>query len=344
MSTESTTTSTVIPVAPVIEAIAPTTTTVALTTAPALVTISPPVLSGVPVASVGVVVPSPKASPKKPQGVLMENVYDLHSRLSLPRIDKIVADVCDKYRRKNSVKKALGFGLVRIIYHGSVATDLAAVVMNSETFTALVEAGYGNGGVNARDMRIEPFYLKSSAVPGEGQNESLFVPVPKTINESDLAVSEAIEAKLIHLAKWNVIPAGSWRVNVMLQDRVRGTVGSGVFVTFTKDVPIEKAATARILMNDTNWPAALFGSEGDAVPTFRCFWANDRPKKEFKKDEASVRTQGKQGPRTTVAKKEVVSEEDKEKNAMLRMAKEAKPVKKAPTIPVAPQPVLSTTD
>jgi hypothetical protein len=296
-------------------------------------------------------VPAPKTPSPKDKGVKIPNMYDLHSNRSVKAIEMAILkaqEAAQEVDRKSGKKKRYSkIGMLRIIMSGKDETNLAVLVVDQNTYEAIVAAGYCQGGKNSRFMRVEPFFLRPSALFREGQTSSLFVPAPGTVKDDDVKACEAIDVKMTMAAKWDIIPEGSWNTYPTLASRESGTIKSGVYVGFDDTVPIEQIAAVRILLNDTYWPESVVG-EGEEVPTFRCYWAHER--RPYKKADGESLGKGEEKvprvPRSPKATKAAKADdpEQKQKEAILNMAKHAVPVKKAPTIPTSAQPVLSTVD
>lgn len=250
-------------------------------------------------------------------------VYMIYSRWSLKRMDRFMDDYG-------------GAGFIRIIFgKDDKETDRSIAIMPKETYTALCEDGYGGDrkedSSRGRHFRATPFRLNESSFPGEGRSRTLFVPVPKVLGEDDEWVVETIKEKFRNLEEWDILRPDSWSVNAPLKSREKGGVRGGCFITFKREVELERIAMARIILTDTYWP--VYDEEEDRS-VFRCYWARDR-----KEREPVVKSQAKGTGKEAKTAAEVKKEEKRRR--VQWVVKDAKPaVKKAPTVPVSPQPEL----
>lgn len=254
-------------------------------------------------------------------------VYMIYSDWSLPQLDTFLA----KYGN---------VGFLRIVYdNDGKETNRTIAVLPETAYDALCSDGYDHRQYG-RGIKISQFLLNESNFPGEGRNKTLFVPVPKDLGGDDSQVISAIVDKLKHLAEWNIIPADSWSVNVPLKSREKGGVRSGCFISFKREVVLDRIAMARVLLTDTYWPEENAEAER---PVFRCFWARDRKEyvpKTAGKSSSSGKTE--ESPEDQVKVKE-----EKKRRSIQNLAKGAKPVgkftpKKASTVPITVQPTLKT--
>lgn len=267
-------------------------------------------------------------------------VFMIHSSWSLEQLDAFLANRGD-------------VGFLRIVYDNEgKETDRTIAILPELLYDALCKEGFDRRQYG-RGFKISQFLLNDSNMPGEGRTKTLFVPVPKNMSESDGQVIAAVVGKLDHLSEWGIIPPNSWSVNVPLKSREKGGVRSGCFVSFKREVELERVAMTRVLLTDTYWPETEGNTER---PVFRCFWARDRKERndnsEFKErsgkgesKERSGKSESKgKGEAKTSDKSKVSSEEiqqEKKRQAIQKVVKKAKPVaKKAPTIPVNAQPTL----
>lgn len=259
-------------------------------------------------------------------------VYMVYSRWSLHKLDTFLQNY-------GSV------GFLRVVFGpNDEETDRTIAILTPDVYEKLCEDGYGDEQHVSKDKRsyghgcrVIPFKLNDSSYPGEGRNKTLFVPVPKDISSDDTWANSVVHDKLIHLSEWGIIPANSWSINVPLNSREKGGVRGGCFVSFMRNVSLERIAMTRILLTDTYWPP--HGSDEDDRAVFRCYWARDRERKPVAA--ASKPVAGKPSSPEDVKK----AKEEKKKRAIQHLVKKAQPVaKKAPTVPSAVQPVLSEED
>jgi len=193
-------------------------------------------------------------------------VYLLYSKWSLVQLDNFLKEFGD-------------VGFLRIMYdNDGHETDRTIGIIPTAAYEALCQDGYGVSESTSNDrfsrgFRITPFLLKDNNFPGEGRTKTLFVPVPQTLVANDSQVIETVIDKLKHLAEWEIIPDNSWVVNVPLKSREKGGVQGGCFISFNRDIALERIAMVRTLITDTYWPDQADNTER---PVFRCFWARDR--------------------------------------------------------------------
>ena len=259
-------------------------------------------------------------------------VYFIYSKWSLAQMDKFIQEFGNA-------------GFLRIIFDPEgKETDRTLAIMDEETYKALVEAGYGDtkgktGNTKPVGFRIGVFNLKENNYPHEGLDVNLFVPVPKELSSDETTVTKTVTDKLEHLVQWNIIPDKSWKLTVPLASRETGGVRGGCFIVFNPEVALGRVAMVRLLLTDTYWPAV-----GEAERSiFRCHWARLReenvknaPKKPFVKKPFVKKSS------PSADKKDDEGEKVK-RQAILKMATDAVPagtVKKAPTVPLAKQPVV----
>lgn len=251
-------------------------------------------------------------------------VYMIYSKDSLNKLDKILEDYG-------------GVGFLRIVFGpDNKETDRTIAILATSVYDALCADGYGGDRKKdgkedrsyGRGFRAVPFELNAHSYPGEGHNKTLFVPVPKTVADDDTWVSESVRDKLIHLAEWDIIPADSWSINVPLKSRATGGVRNGCYISFKRDVHIDRIAMTRVLLADTYWP--VYGTESsEERSVFRCHWAREREKRENHKTEQVE----------TTAKDPKEIKEEKKRRAIQNVVRNARPVqKKAPIVPAVSQP------
>lgn len=256
-------------------------------------------------------------------------VYLIYSKWSLLQLDNFLKDFGD-------------VGFLRIVYdNDGKETDRTIAILPETVYDYLCEEGYGEVAKGTRSygrgLRISPFRLKDSSIQGEGRSKTLFVPVPKTLDDSQ--VIPAVIDKLKHLSEWGIVQDNSWSVNVPLKSREEGNLQSGCFVSFKRDVSIKQVAMIRVLLTDTYWPDQEDGSDR---AVFRCFWARDRKERPAKPQGENKFQRGTKQSR----EKNNVSESDKKKKELIQnTVRKAKPVKidqkKAPTVPSTAQPTLA---
>ena len=258
-------------------------------------------------------------------------VYLIHCGWSLLLVD-------------DHLKKYGDVGFLRVVYDNvGNATNRTLAIIPENVYDALCEEGYGESAKGSRSygkgFKIAPFVLRDNDFPREGNNRTLFMPVPKHFNDSQ--VVPAVNDKLEHLSEWGIVQEKSWSINVPLKSREKGTIQSGCFVSFKPDVTVDQVAMIRILLTDTFWP-----DQDDDKPreVFKCFWARSRKERPSKDDSMK----SKDGRNTKDNKKVVESEESKtvrerkKKENIQNTVKKATPVqKKAPTVPLASQPTLA---
>lgn len=252
-------------------------------------------------------------------------VYLIYSKLSLPNLDNILREHGD-------------VGFLRIVYDNEgKETDRTIAILPDAAYESLCYNGYGvskqDGPTYGKGLRIARYELRDSNYPGEGRTKSLFVPVPRSIGSDDNQVIATVVDKLKHLAEWLIIDNDSWSINVPLKSREKGGVRSGCFISFKREISLERIAMVRILLTDTYWPEQ---SDSEERPIFKCYWARDR-KERFEKSENDN------------ANKEVSADElkklkeQKKKEAIQKAVSAARPqVKKAPTVPISSQPTLTS--
>ena len=260
-------------------------------------------------------------------------VYLIYSKWSLPQLDNFLKDFGD-------------VGFLRIVYDNEgKETDRTIAILPPDVYETLCNEGYGEAKQGSRSygrgLRVTPFLLRDNCFPGEGRTKTLFVPVPKDLGADDSQVIAAVIDKLKHLSEWGIVEENSWSVNVPLRSREKGGVKSGCFVSFKRDVALERIAMVRVLLTDTYWPEQPDETER---AVFRCFWARDRKDQDERppKTDRGNKNEKSNGDDVNKAK------EDKKRQAIQKMVKKAQPmvkkaqpmVKKAPTVPLTSQPVL----
>ena len=262
-------------------------------------------------------------------------VYMIYSRWSLNTLDEFLINYG-------------GAGFLRIVFgKEDKETDRTIAILTKNTYDSLCDAGYGENKREDRSygqgFRVTPFLLNENSYPGEGRNKTLFVPVPKVLGGDDSWVTDAVTEKLQHLAEWDIVPASSWSVKVPLKSREQGGVRGGCFISFKRDVPLERIAMTRVLLTDTYWPDSEAVTERSI---FRCFWARDRESRDDREEKGDRQhddgaAETRKSPEDAKKAKEKAQEE-KKRRAIQKFAKKARPVqaKKAPILPVATQPVL----
>lgn len=260
-------------------------------------------------------------------------VYMIYSGWSLAQMDR-------------HIEQYGGAGLLRIVFgKDDKETNRTIAVLAPETYAALCDDGYGGEERRedrqyGRGFRIISFKLNDNSYPGEGRNKTLFVPVPKVLGDDETWVMDKICDKLVHLSEWGIIPKDSWNLNLPLRSREEGGVKGGCFISFSRDVPLDRIAMTRILLTDTYWPEQAERDEKRAV--FRCFWARDRRAANDDGDdvvpaEGAEKKEGKAVPQSPEDVKKV--REEKKRRAIQNVAKHARPAgKKAPIVPIAQQP------
>jgi hypothetical protein len=201
----------------------------------------------------------------------------VHSSLSLTQIDKFLS-------RYGTV------GLLRIVYDskGKETHDLNIALLQPGLYEALIQDGRGHKGP-ARGLTVSPFLIHSGHLPPKDGKSTLFVPVPGPLKMDDDTVLEVINAKLHHLAGWNILPDHSWSLNIPLVSRERGQIRSGCFISFlpSAKLSIHDIAVIRILLTDTYWSEAKEGAER---PVFQCHWARERKSKTSQRGDKRVTT------------------------------------------------------
>jgi hypothetical protein len=256
-------------------------------------------------------------------------VYMIYSKWSLQQMDTFLKDYGD-------------VGFLRIVYdNDGKETDRTIAIIPHDAYEALCDEGYGDtkqgGRAYGRGFRITPYVLRDNNFPGEGRTRTLFVPVPKTLGGDDSQVIAAVVDKLTHLSEWGIVEDHSWSVNVPLKSREKGGVRGGCFVSFKRDVPTDRIAMVRVLLTDTYWPEQ---ADSEERSVFRCFWARDRKERPEKTEKTE--TSEKKGDSEEVKK----TREEKKKAAIQKVVKKARPAKtpqkKAPVVPITPQPTLVT--
>lgn len=257
------------------------------------------------------------------QETLSFPVYMIYSRWSLKKMDRFLDDYG-------------GAGFLRIVFgKDDKETDRSIAIMSEDVYNALCEDGYGgdqkDNGSRGRQFRVVPFKLNESSFPGEGRSRTLFVPAPKVLADDEDWMLEKVKEKFRYLEEWGVLPADSWNVSAPLKSRENGGVRGGCFITFKRDVELERIAMARIVLTDTYWP--VYDEEERAV--FRCYWARERKER---KPEEKAKTQVKEKKSPEEAQKE--KKKEVKRRRVEWAVKDAKPVKKAPVVPEAVQPTL----
>jgi hypothetical protein len=252
-------------------------------------------------------------------------VYLIHSNWSLPQLDTFLSDYGD-------------VGFLRIVYDKDrKETDRTMAILSVATFNALCEDGYDQRQYG-RGLKVSKFTLNNWCYPSAGNSKVLFVRVPKCFAQDDAQVIAGVTGKLEHLAEWGIIPTDSWSVKVPLKSRETGGVRNGCFISFKRDVHLDRIAMTRLLLTDTYWPD---DDENGNRLLFQCTWARDRGEVKVKKIQEKV-------PPGTVGLTQSTTEEEKHKKAIQKFAKKAKPAPrladKAVTvpIPVDDEPSLKT--
>jgi hypothetical protein len=206
------------------------------------------------------------------------NVYLIYSCKSLVELDEFLS----KYGT---------VGYLRVIYDKTESvTDRTVAIMTPETFQNLCKDGYlySNKGNGNLDFKITPFLVNKKNYPYEGHTSSLYIPVPVGFDYK--TVYDTVNAKLNHLADWDIIPHHSWSIfltqgsrspeagstmcdknnteNKTVSPSSGGQLHSGVnpassgqplngvkgcYVSFN-NVIIDLIVTVRTLLNDTYWP------------------------------------------------------------------------------------------
>lgn len=190
-------------------------------------------------------------------------VFLLHCKWSIHNLDKFLS----KYGT---------VGTLRIVYtNNRVETNRTIAILSDDVFQKLQNEGYDVRSPD-RELTISRFELRESCFPTQDRNSTLFIPVPNSLILQDDFVHEEINAKLKHLAHWNIIPDDSWTLRVPLKSREKGEIKSGCFIKFNDDVHINDIAVARILMTDTYWGTEI---EDEEPPVFKCFWARNKIQK-----------------------------------------------------------------
>jgi hypothetical protein len=238
-------------------------------------------------------------------------VFMLHSSWSLSRLDEFLASYGDDV------------GSLRVVFNNKGEETPRTIALFSEhLYEALCRDGFDHHQYG-RNLTVSEFVLKDNNYPGEGRTKTLFVPVPNVLSEDENVVVAAVSDKLKHLAEWNIVPAGSWSINVPIKSREKGGVRSGCFISFKRDVSLDEIAMTRVLLTDTYWPESTDGSYVER-PAFRCFWARDRKQHEENTvvpDSAGLGTKDEKP-----AKDETQSKEDKKKKSIQNFVKQARPV------------------
>lgn len=263
-------------------------------------------------------------------------VYMCYSKWSLQNMDRFIGQYG-------------GVGFLRIVFgKDEKETDRTIAILSKETYNALLDEGYGDTKPDerayGRGFRVTPFKLNENSFPGEGRNNTLFVPVPKVLGANDTWIFDQVTAKLDHLAEWGIVEKGSWSVNIPLKSREEGGVRGGCFVSFKRGYPLERVAMARILLTDTYWPEHE-SLEKRAI--FHCYWAREREERdqegagEKKEGEKKERAPGK---KVWKSKEEFEAEKKERRTAAIKnVAKYARPAasKKAVVpVPATAQPVM----
>jgi len=260
-------------------------------------------------------------------------VYMVYSKWSLPKLDSFLDDYG-------------GAGFLRVVFgKEDKETDRTIAIFSDQTRDLLKSAGFFDSNRDDRSygqpLRISPFLLNQNSFPGEGRNKTLFIPVPKELGALDTWVTDSITEKLNFFTEWDIIPHKSWTLNVPLKSRELGGVRGGCFVTFKKDIDLQRLAMVRVLLTDTYWPE---NQQTKERLVFHCYWARDREARVSSSDghpKSGSETSGSQSPDDL--KK---SKEDKKRKTYQKIAHDAKPVtsKKAPVLPLSVQPVLKQED
>ena len=235
-------------------------------------------------------------------------VYLIYSKWSLTQLDEF-------FRKYGEA------GFLRIVYDiKGKETDRTIAILPEKVYTSRCDDGYGH--FNSHGFRISPFLLQEGNFPGEGRNNSLFVPVPKDWGNHEKPVVNVINDKLKHLAEWDIMDDESWNITVPLKTREKGGVKGGCFISFP-NVPIERVAMIRILLTDTYWPEQ---SDTEERAVFRCYWARVR-KSNINKSNGN---------------KIPIEKRNKDKNPIQKLFESVKQYqKKAPVVPLMSQPTLS---
>lgn len=261
-------------------------------------------------------------------------VFMIRSKQSLQALDEALSVYGD-------------VGYLRVVYDGEGnETDRSIAVLSFDTFEALCADGFDVYS-RAHDMVVSQFALLKNHLPGPGRLNSLFVSVPKDAAFTEAFVRGSVVDKLHHLATWNIIPEGSWKITIPLKSREHGGVRGGCFISFAADVNPLAVAMLRLLLTDTYWPEHAEGCDREV---FKCFWTRDR-KGDAKGESGEEGADGEDEKELTPEEKAAKAEREKAER-IKKIAGAAKTVgskpsaakskgKKAPVVPVTEQPSLN---
>lgn len=237
-------------------------------------------------------------------------VYLIYSPWSLNRIDSFLSKYGD-------------VGFLRIIYdRDGNETNRTIAIISDEAYVELCKDGFNRQ--RDTELIITPFILKDNNFPYKGYTTSLFVPVPSDLRSDDTFVVNTVNDKIQHLSSWGIIDDDSWTVSAPLKSREKGAIRGSCFVSFKKEVPLQRRAMIRLLLTDTYW------NESEKAQTiFNCFWSRARkPNREPTKTKVEVKDE------TEMTEEE---KSEKRKKAIKHL------VKQANTVPLKTNDVAQTT-
>lgn len=147
-------------------------------------------------------------------------------------------------------------------------TNMTAVVMSEDIFTAMVADGYREKD-RSHIMTIDRFHLKANHLPRNGKKWA--VPLPKNLGFDVKAIEHSIRNKMKSFVDFKLFKADEFSVETPLADRIKGTPRGVCFVDFADSVDAGNAAMARICLDNSMW--------GATDVSFRCEWFVPRQKK-----------------------------------------------------------------
>lgn len=169
---------------------------------------------------------------------------------------------------------------LRVVYdrNGSDTNGTIALITH-EIFEKLVKDGFDRPGHN-RFIVVSPYELRDNCYPGEHHVNSLFVPIPSSLQSDHHYVRDAVNSKLNSLVKWGILADDSWQLVIPLGSRETGRTKGRCYVNFNPEVTLSQRALARVVITDTYWPVLTDypdNQDTEDTPIFKCFWSR-RPR------------------------------------------------------------------
>lgn len=202
-------------------------------------------------------------------------VYVIYSKWSLDQIREFLKDFGEAE-------------YLRIVYEMNleenklVETNRTIAILSDDIYKKLEENGYTcDTEKQFKGFKIKPFILKDKNLESTDPIRTLFIPIPTQFHHKHDKIFNFIERKLKDLEDFGILEQSSWSINIPVKTREKGDIKNGCYISFGKDVELERIAMTKILLTDTYWPEMIIIHESTKPEIterkiLKCRWFNSK--------------------------------------------------------------------